>query len=360
MDPVLDNAPCGFLTTDDEGVVLAANATLGRLLGVHPQALTGRRMHDLLSPGARIFHATHLLPLARMQGQVQEMLLGLQDGDDGEVPVLCSASRVQRNAVWVVDYVFMPARERRRFENELMEARRRAEAAVEARERFLATVSHEFRTPLNAIIGFADLLHSGYSGPLTSEQTQQVGYVLDAGRYLGTLVEDILGFTRMGGTPPELYPETLLLHDVIARSERLVRGEIRRKGIRFEGDGGCDTVTIHADPNRTQQILVNLLSNAVKFTDPAGRVWWSCTVRDNYVDIHISDSGKGIAFEDQQRIFEAFVQLGREEMRSSHRGVGLGLAISRELALAMEGDLRVESAPGNGSTFTLTLPRGSD
>ena len=355
MDGLLDNAPCGFLTTDDAGVVLQVNATLCRMLELQPDQLQGRLLSELLSPGARVFHATHVIPLTRLQGEVQEVLLGLLNGRGEELPVLCSAARRQSDQ-WVLDYVFLTARDRRDFEDELVEARRRAETAVEARERFLATVSHELRTPLNAVIGFADLLDSGHSGTLTEEQAQQVGYILDAGRYLGTLVEDILGFTQMGSGLPELHPARVPVGRLMERIERLMATELSRQGMQFEVHGAEQEIAVWADPDRAQQILVNLLGNAIKFTDAGGHVRCECVARGSWVDLQVTDSGPGIAVDDQQRIFKPFVQIGRDGLRASYRGLGLGLAISRELALAMEGELTVRSEPGRGSTFTLTLP----
>lgn len=355
MEDLLDNAPCGFLTTDDAGVVLQVNTTLCRMLELQPNQLQGRLLSELLTPGARIFHATHVIPLVRMQGEVQEVMLGLLNGRGEELPVLCSATRRDRDQ-WVMDYVFLTARERRDFEDELVEARRKAETAVDARERFLATVSHELRTPLNAVIGFADLLHSGYSGTLTDEQSQQAGYILDAGRYLGTLVEDILGFTHMGSALPQLHPARVPVQRLMERAERLMAAELVRKDIRFEGDAVEQEIAVWADPDRAQQILVNLLGNGIKFTDAGGIVRWECAVRGSRVDLRVTDSGPGIAADDQRRIFQPFVQVGRDRPGSSYRGLGLGLAISRELALAMEGEITVRSKPGSGSTFTLTLP----
>ncbi|WP_290633137.1 histidine kinase dimerization/phospho-acceptor domain-containing protein, partial [Aquisalimonas sp.] len=198
MDGLLDNVPCGIARLDASDVVVVANTTLAEMLGHgSTDALIGQPLTAFMDPASRVFHQTHTRPLLRLQGAVNEVYLRLLSATGEPVPVIVNA---RRGAGDVVDYAILAAPLRSDYENELLQARRDAEEASRAKERFLSTMSHEFRTPLNAIIGFSDLLGAGHAGEVNTEQKAQLGYIHEAGRYLNTLVNDILGYTRMGTT----------------------------------------------------------------------------------------------------------------------------------------------------------------
>jgi signal transduction histidine kinase len=260
--------------------------------------------------------------------------------------------------------------ERRRAEAALREASRAAAAARDAAEaanaakgQFLSTMSHELRTPLNAIGGYTDLLTLGLRGPLTDAQRQDLERVRLANQHLMSLVTDILNFARVDAGQIEFRPADVELASVVGELESLIGPQLTAKRIAFDHDA-CASDTpdrphvVRADPEKLRQILLNLLSNAVKFTDAGGRVAIACEI-DPGADVgrvRVRDTGRGIPPDQLERIFEPFVQVDRHRTLSSQQGVGLGLAISRELARGMGGDLTVESTPGQGSTFTLTLP----
>ncbi len=136
----------------------------------------------------------------------------------------------------------------------------------------------------------------------------------------------------------------------------MIAPQILAKGLRYSRKGADKTAAVLADPEKLQQIVLNLLSNAVKFTEPGGEITLSSAPRGDCIEIHVSDTGAGISAEKLERIFDPFVQADRR-LNQPVQGVGLGLAISRDLAHAMDGEITVESAPGKGSTFTLSLPR---
>jgi len=235
-------------------------------------------------------------------------------------------------------------------------ARAEAESANRAKSDFLAIMSHELRTPLNAIDGYAEVLELGIHGPLTEDQRQDIARIRKSERHLLGLINDVLNYTRIEAGVVRYELEHVPLDETLATCEALTAPQIRAKGLTM-AFAGCDPkLLVYADAEKVQQIVLNLLTNAIKFTDVNGRIEMACEVTDGQVAITVSDNGRGIAAEQLEHIFEPFVQVDARYTRSEE-GVGLGLAISRDLARGMGGDISVTSQPGVGSTFTLTLPR---
>lgn len=241
-------------------------------------------------------------------------------------------------------------------EAELARDRALAEAqrANETKAAFLATLSHDLRTPLNAVNGYVSLILERLYGPVTPQQEQALGRVLRANDHLLALVEDILHFAKLESGNIELELEALDVAEVLAQVQPFVGPQLEAKGLRYEWREDEVGLRVRADRERLTQILVNLLTNAVKFTDEGG-VRVEAEAGDDAVLIRVTDTGRGIREDQVAAIFEPFVQSGVR--KGAREGFGLGLAISRQLARAMDGDLAVESEPGRGSTFTLTLPR---
>jgi PAS domain S-box-containing protein len=243
-------------------------------------------------------------------------------------------------------------------------ARAAAEEANRAKSQFLSTMSHELRTPLNAVAGYVDLLVLGVRGPVTEAQRADLERLRRANQHLTGLVNDVLNFARLDAGQVEYHVAAVDLGPVVSDLETLVGAQLAAKGLAFDHDS-CAAETpehphvLRADPEKLRQILLNLLTNALKFTDPGGRVSLACETdaTAGVLRVHVTDSGRGIPPDQLERVFEPFVQVDRHRTHESQQGVGLGLAISRELAQGMGGDLTVESTPGVGSTFTLTLPR---
>ncbi len=237
-------------------------------------------------------------------------------------------------------------------------ARANAEAANRAKAEFLAAMSHELRTPLNAIAGYSELLEMEVHGPLSPMQREDVKRIQNASAHLLALISDILDFTRIEASRVELRVRDMPIDAVLTPAMVMVEPQADAKGV-SASYLGCDPKrTARADPERVRQIVLNLLSNAIKFTRSGGCVVLACDGGSDPVRITVSDTGRGIPPDKLEAIFEPFVQVGRALGMGEHGGVGLGLAISRELARRMEGDLTVQSVHGEGSTFTLTLPAG--
>jgi PAS domain S-box-containing protein len=231
--------------------------------------------------------------------------------------------------------------------------------ATHARDRFMATVSHEMRTPINAVLGYADLLDLGLHGPLGEVQRGYVDRIRRTGRGLLELVNDVLDLTRAEFGHLEVELETVAPGPVLEDVVGLVESQARARGVHLSlelpGDGGDDALPpVRADRRRLRQVLLNLAANAVKFTD-AGRVTVRARRDGNAVRFAVEDTGLGIAPEQLPLVFDEFFQ-GDARLTRRHGGAGLGLAISRRLAHLMGGELSAESELGRGSTFTLVMP----
>jgi len=222
-------------------------------------------------------------------------------------------------------------------------------------------MSHELRTPLNAIAGYTELLEIGVHGPLSDLQLEDLRRIRHASQHLLGLISDILDFTRIEAKRIDLKIRDVELDPVLTEAFAMIEPQARMKGVTATYTGTPLGCTARADNERVRQIVLNLLSNAVKFTRTGGCVILACEViTGGPMKITVRDTGRGIPPDKLEAIFEPFVQVGRALAPGEHAGVGLGLAISRELARRMSGDLTVESVHGEGSTFTLTLPAGGD
>jgi PAS domain S-box-containing protein len=235
-------------------------------------------------------------------------------------------------------------------------ARQAAEAANLAKATFLATMSHELRTPLNAITGYADLLALGIRGPVSEAQLDDITRIKKSSQHLLSLINDILNFARLEAGRVEFNVSDVPVRELLADVDALVTPQMAAKGLRYQTDTCSEQLAVRGDREKIQQVLLNLMTNAIKFTD-VGSITIACRSDGPTVRIRVSDTGRGIAPEKLASIFQPFVQIDRQLTSESQQGVGLGLAISRDLARGMGGDLTVESTLGEGSTFTLALPR---
>ncbi|MDQ6861627.1 MAG: HAMP domain-containing histidine kinase [Verrucomicrobiota bacterium] len=357
MDPLLDHAPCGYLAFNDEGIIRTVNRTLAALLNYSPEELAGQRFETLLTVGARIFYQTHFFPVLKLTGEAEEIYLTMRSRGGPDVPVLTNAIRRERDGEMRSECVFVRMLQRSKYEDELLHAKRTAEAARDAKAKFLSMMSHELRTPLQAIAGYCDLLLHEVSGPLNTEQRSDLRAVQGASEELVRLLNDILDFARLESGTTEIKLETVSVDAALARAETLVIPKLAEARLSYTRIGCDSDLSLRANADRLQQVLLNLLTNAIKFTAADGVISMECSADDRFTRIAVRDTGCGIPSEHLEHIFDAFAQVDPNRIDSRQRGVGLGLAISRELVEAMSGELSVESEVGAGSVFTIALPR---
>jgi PAS domain S-box-containing protein len=348
---------------DPEGHVTSWNAGAQRLKGYTAAEIIGHHFSIFYpSDVAASGHPERELAIALDRGSYEEEGWRVRrDGTRFWANVVIATLRNEDGTLAGFAKVTRDLTERREAEQRRLDDARRvaeAEAANRAKSEFLASLSHELRTPLNAIGGYVELLALEIHGPVTDAQRESMERIRTSQRHLLALITDLLNYSRLevGRIEYDIRPVGLdvLMGDVRAVVEPLAAA--RDIALEWPPPGPAVAVRVLADAPRADQVLLNLLTNAIKYTEPGGRVTVSCERGEDSIAIMVADTGIGIPDDQIEGIFEPFTQLGRSHT-SAHEGIGLGLAISRELARAMGGDISVVSELGRGSAFTLSLPR---
>jgi GAF domain-containing protein len=245
--------------------------------------------------------------------------------------------------------------ENARLFREIQEKSGQLEVANQHKSEFLANMSHELRTPLNAIIGFSEALLERMFGEVNDKQADYLKDIHESGRHLLSLINDILDLSKIEAGRMELDVSTFHLPTALSNAMTLIRERAQRHAIELALEVDRELGEFQADERKFKQIMLNLLSNAVKFTPDGGRVDVSARRFDGQVEVAVRDTGIGIAPEDQAVVFEEFKQVGRDRL-SKAEGTGLGLALTKRFVELHGGAIRLESTPGKGSTFTVSLP----
>lgn len=246
--------------------------------------------------------------------------------------------------------------ERDRAQAEANAARLAAQAASEAKTRFLNMISHELRTPLGAIGGYADLIDAGIHGSLTDGQRDFISRIRHNQKHMLGLVNELLDLAKIESGRIDLRMSPVSVQAVIDSVHPMIEPQLVSRQLRLEIASVDPALLLHGDRDRVEQILLNLLSNAAKFSDAGSSIGIATSAMPDRISVHVRDSGVGIPYDKLDAIFEPFVQ-AIPSPDGTPRGTGLGLTISRQLARAMGGNLTVESVVEHGSTFTLSLPR---
>ena len=374
-----ESAPDAIVTIDDASVILSVNPATERIFGWSAHELIGQPLAMLMplsfrpqhAAGMRRYLATgdpHLdwtgiaVPGLRKDETEFPMEVSFGEFIDGGRHIFSGFMRDISERVEQQKRIDSATTELQRAletleqrVHEAEEARQAADEANAAKGQFLRMMSHELRTPLNAIGGYVDLLEAGVRGPLTPAQQDDLGRIRSAQGRLLSLINDVLNFAKLeqGLISFEIRP--LQVASVLKAVEPMIDTQLRVKEITFECDTCGSDLTVSADSQKLGQILLNLLSNAVKFTPVGGRIVMSAKREEATVLLSVSDNGPGIPPERLRAVFQPFVQVDSTLTRV-HGGSGLGLSISRELAHGMGGTIAVQSKPGAGATFTVSLP----
>lgn len=243
-----------------------------------------------------------------------------------------------------------------KINQDLIRERNRAEEADQLKSAFLATMSHELRTPLNSIIGFTGIILQGLAGPLTAEQTKQLGMVQQSAKHLLALINDVLDISKIEAGELKISQEPVEIQNVIELVCATLTKSAEDKGLKLETEIAPCIGTVIGDKRRIEQILINLINNAIKFTEN-GHVRVKSWISDNNVYISISDTGIGIDADAMKKLFKPFQQVDTGTTRK-HEGTGLGLSICKKLVELHGGIITVRSEPGKGSEFTIMFPKG--
>jgi PAS domain S-box-containing protein len=356
---IYEEAPAGYLSTLPDGTIVKVNGTFLRWTGfARADLVQRRRLQDLFGTPGRIYYETHLAPLLAMQGTVNEIAVDMHCADGRVLPVILNGAQ-RKDAggePLLLRFTVFDATDRRRYEKELLQARRAAEALARAKTELLAMLSHDIRSPLSSVMAVAHLLeHAG----LTAEQTQYMRILRSSTAAMLQLVNDVLEHSRLEAGSVSLRPAPF---DLGAQARELVQNLqplASEKGIALQ----CVLderlpARVTADETKLGQVLGNLLGNALKFTEKGSVVLevalTALSAREARIRVSVTDTGIGIAADHLPHIFGEYVQ-AHQGIASRYGGAGLGLAIARKLLQAHGSDLHAESEPGKGSVFWFDL-----
>ena len=372
---VAQSAHDAIVSADQRGNIIAWNTGAERIFGYQETEVLGKSL-TMLMPAR--YQAAHQQGLERMRGGGEAKILGKTTELAGhrksgqEFPLELSLSSWKTGEGTFYTAIISDITERKRAEEalqaltaslehkvrertaELAVARDQALTATQHKSEFLANMSHELRTPLNAVIGFSEVLLERMFGELNRKQEEYLGDILGSGRHLLALINDILDLAKVESGHMELDLGTFELPAVLNSTFTLIRERATRHSIHVSLDIDHRLGRFTADERKLKQILLNLLSNAVKFTPDEGALSLKAVLQDDGVEISVTDTGIGIEPEFQQKIFDEFFQVG--DHLKKQEGTGLGLALTKKFIELHGGRIWVQSAKGQGSTFTFTLP----
>ena len=375
---LLEAAPDAILEVDQRGRILLVNEAAERIFGYSRDELLRLPVEALVPAAMRGNHVAHRTsytahPQIRPMGSGLELKAQRKDGslfpveislspnpgDEGLRVIALVRDITQRKEV---EGRLNAIREQYAAEltakNEQLEARNiEVEKANRLKSEFLASMSHELRTPLHTIIGFSELMAEEIQGSLNPAQKRFVGHILQDARHLLELINEVLDISKIESGKLELQRGVFDFRECLEEVLSSIRRQAEIKSITLENRTAFDG-ELFADRMRVKEILYNLLSNAVKFTGQGGRVWVESMVQDGFLQVTVGDTGIGIPQHEHAAVFEKFYQAAAVP-GSLHQGTGLGLPITKHLVELHGGSIRLESEPGQGSRFTLTLPLGA-
>jgi len=370
---IIASSDDAIISKDLNGIVTSWNPSAERMFGFSASEMIGTSITRII-PRERLSEEDFVLARVRSGLRVEhfETVRQRKDGSAVEISLTVSPIRDDAGTILGASKIARDVTERNRLRElkrlaaEEREAARRT--ALEAENRriveanrvkneFVANMSHEFRTPLNSIIGFTELLFQGRVPPDSPKHKEFLGDVLRSVRHLLQLINDILDLAKVESGRIDFRPQTVDVPALVGEVRDVVRGIAAGRGTTIEMAVDAAVTTVTLDPARLKQVLYNYLSNAVKFSPDNGRIF--IRVRPECEEtfrLEVEDNGIGIAADDLPRLFVEFQQLDSSRSKR-HQGTGLGLALTRRIVEAQGGRVRVTSEPGVGSTFYAVLPR---
>jgi PAS domain S-box-containing protein len=368
LGELLESVPDAILDFDNEGRIRLLNRMAERLFGYTREELLGETVEVLVPEALREAHKRHRVqylnqPVTRPMGS--GLMLEARRKDGSHFPVEISLSPVKSQTGFRVTAIIRDITERRETEDqframqekyihELELRNRKAEQANQLKTEFLSNMSHELRSPLHTVLGFAELLAEEIEGQLNEKQKRFVGHIYNDSQHLLDIINDLLDLSKIEAGHLELRHEAFDIASVMEDALASVRPRATAKSVEIRADISV-SVTVVADRLRFKQILHNLLSNAVKFTPEGGEVRVEAAPRDRFAEISVTDTGIGIPKDQHQAVFDRFYQV-RAATTSGPEGTGLGLAITKGLVEHHGGRIWLKSEPGKGTCFTFTIP----
>jgi PAS domain S-box-containing protein len=368
LERILDSCVEAFVSMAEGGMITAWNAAAEKVFGLSKEEAIGRRLADTIVPPQH--REAHHLGVGRFLTTGERRVLDNRfeitawHANGYEFPIELAVWAVQDPMMgWTFNAFVHDITDRKRTEDALRHAYEHEREAVSrlreldvAKSDFVATVSHEFRTPLTNVIGHLEVLTSGDAGPLTAAQTRMLGVIGRNSDRLRALIEDLLTISKVEAGVFDLELVQTDLHEVLAAACAAVESRAKRRGHRLvlavEGQLG----TVEADPEQLQRALANLLVNGVNFTPDGGLIELTARAEGDHVEIKVRDNGVGIDPEEQPRLFTRFFR-GTFAVREAVQGAGLGLAITKTIVEGHGGEISVDSLVGHGTTFTIRIPR---
>ncbi|OFX35416.1 MAG: hypothetical protein A2W90_15495 [Bacteroidetes bacterium GWF2_42_66] len=350
---IFENVQDVFFQIDNEGAIMEISPSIFRMNGCPPYELRGKKIVMLYNDPAEY---SEMLNRIDTNGEIWDFEVRFKNKEGKVKYVSINAHKLfgPDNIPIGIEGSVRDIDARKHAETELIKAKERAEESDRLKSAFLANISHEIRTPMNGIIGFSSLLKEPV---LTGQQKKMyIQIIEDSGKRMLNLINQLVDISKIESGQMKVSVSEANVNRKIDDLYTFFSPETEKKGLHFSFKKGLpdDQAIIRTDPGKLYAILMNLINNAVKFTEK-GEVEFGYAVKGETIEFYIKDTGRGIAPEKQQAIFERFVQVDLTYTRN-YEGAGLGLSISKAYVEMLEGKIRVESAEGKGSTFYFTLP----
>ncbi len=360
-------APVGYLTINEEGLIVRANFTFATMVGTEMNAIIKRPFSQFVYDDDQDAYYLWLKQLMIKDAlHACELRLLTKAGAKYWVRLVAILAQ-DAEGKSLVRAVVTDITDTKIAEDELAAANFRIEEASKAKSIFLANMSHELRTPLNSIIGFSEVLQDQLFGPLNAKQSSFVENIMNSGRHLLSLINDILDISKVEARKMELELDSINLADICKGTVAAFSEKARKQqvSLSYEFDAGMNGMVVVADGRKIKQILYNLVDNAIKFNRPQGSVILrvrkvSGISKPSELQIVVEDTGIGIAEEDRVKLFLPFSQLAQSYYDRQTGGTGLGLALTKHLVELHGGTIELQSEPGKGCLFTILMPMNQE